>query len=179
MTVLETYWRGIAPINDLWMNINGTQTLDVGKRQADVLEITKLHGSLDWFGLTDGTIIKSDKRRKTYAKKKVWGEFMLYPIQQKDLYLYPWFDLFYKFKDDLKHIRTWIVIGYSFNDEFIRNMFGEALSLGDHKLILVNPNADDIVKKKFNDNAYKIRKILTRFGDKQTTVNIVTALDGK
>jgi hypothetical protein len=47
----------------------------------------------------------------------------------------------------LKHIRTWIVIGYSFNDEFIRNMFGEALRLGDHKLILVNPNADDIVKK--------------------------------
>ena len=121
------------------------------------MEITKLHGSLDWFGLTDGTIIKSDQRRKTYAKKKVLGEFMLYPIQQKDLYLYPWFDLFYRFKEDLQRIKTWIVIGYSFNDEFILNMFREALRNGDHRLILVSPDADNIVKIKFSQPLLMVR----------------------
>jgi hypothetical protein len=73
-----------------------TLTLDVERHEGDVLDLIKLHGSLGWLGLADGTIIKSDKRRTMYAKRNVQGEFMLYPIQQKDLYLYPWFDLFYK-----------------------------------------------------------------------------------
>ena len=58
-------------------------------------------------------------------------------------------------------------------------MFNEALRIGDHRLILVHPKANDIVEKKFRDNASKIRKILTKFGAKQTTVNIATELDGK
>jgi hypothetical protein len=179
-TVIETYWRGIAHINDLWKNTNGMWTLQVDQRAGDMLDLIKLHGSLDWFGLTDGTIVKLDKRPKTYGKRKVQGEFMLYPIQQKDLYLYPWFKLFYRFKDDLEHTKTWIVIGYSFNDEFILNIFREALRIGDHRLILVSPDADNIVEKKFSQySTDKVRKILTRFGEKQTTIDIVTELDRK
>ena len=37
-------------------------TLDVERHEGDVLDLIKLHGSLDWLGLTDGTIIKSDKK---------------------------------------------------------------------------------------------------------------------
>jgi hypothetical protein len=37
------------------------------------------------------------------------------------------------------NLKTWIVIGYSFNDEFILNMFREALRIGDHRLTLVSP----------------------------------------
>jgi hypothetical protein len=154
--VMETYWEGIAPINDLWDDTG--KTLDVRKYEGDVLNLIKLHGSLDWFGLSDGTIVKLGKYQKTYGKREVQsGEVMLYPIRQKDLYLYPWFDLFYRFKDDLKHTKTWIVIGYSFNDEFILNIFLEALVLDrDHKLILVTPNPNDVVKKFSPDNVTKI-----------------------
>ena len=58
-------------------------------------------------------------------------------------------------------------------------MFREALRIGDHRLILVNPDADNIVEKKFFHSTDKVRKILTRFGEKQTTIDIVTELDGK
>lgn len=103
---------------------------------------------------------------------------MLYPIQQKDLYLYPWFNLSYRFKEDLERTKTWIVIGYSFNDEFILNMFGEALKIGDHKLILVTPDADDIMERKFSlFSTVKVRKVSRKFGEKQTTIDIVNELE--
>lgn len=153
--VMETFWDGIAHINDLWKDTNG-KTLDVRKREGDVLNLYKLHGSLDWFGLSDGSIVKSDKFQKTRSKREVTGEYILYPIQQKDLYLYPWFDLFYIFKDELQHTKTWIVIGYRFNDEFILNMFVEAFGTGDHKLILVTPHAKGVVEKFSPDNVKKV-----------------------
>ncbi|HXX97838.1 MAG TPA: SIR2 family protein [Candidatus Bathyarchaeia archaeon] len=155
--VMETYWEGIAQINDLWRQEAGGKTLDVRKYEADVLNLVKLRGSLDWFGLSDGTIVKLDRFQKTYSKREVQrGEFMIYPIQQKDLYLYPWFDLFWRFKDDLNHKKIWIVIGYRFSDEFILNIFVEALGTGDHRLILVTPNAHDIVEKFSLDNVKKV-----------------------
>ena len=61
------------------------------------------------------------------------------------------------FIDDLKHTKTWIVIGYSFNDEFILNMFVESLVLDrDHKLILVTPNPNGVVKRFSPDNVTKV-----------------------
>jgi hypothetical protein len=176
--VLETYWQGIADINDLWKDTNGTLTLWVDKHEGDALNLIKLHGSLGWFGLSDRTIVKLPNFRKTYGKRAVQGEFMLYPIQQKDLYLYPWFNLFYRFKDDLERIKTWIVIGYSFNDEFILNMFVEALRIGDHKLILVTPDAVDIAERKFSlFSTDKVRQVSRKFGEKQTTIEIVKELE--
>ena len=56
----------------------------------------------------------------------------------------------------MKRTKTWIVIGYSFNDEFILHMFVEALGAGDHKLILVTPNPNDVVEKFSPDNVGKV-----------------------
>jgi hypothetical protein len=59
-----------------------------------MVNLIKLHGSIDWFGLADGSIVKLAEAKSTFAKQKVTGELIFYPLQQKDLYLYPWFDLF-------------------------------------------------------------------------------------
>jgi len=48
---------------------------------------------------------------------------MLYPIQQKDLYLHPWITLFDEFKYGLEVCDRWYVVGYGFNDEFIFEIF--------------------------------------------------------
>jgi len=103
---------------------------------------------------------------------------MLYPIQQKDLYLYPWFNLFYRFKDDLDRTKTWLAIGYSFNDEFIRNIFIEILDKGGHTLVIVAPEADNIIKGKFGK--YKddqIKKVVGKFGERQTTMDILDKIN--
>jgi SIR2-like domain len=79
----------------------------------------------------------------------VTGQAMLYPIQQKDLYLDPWFDLFKSFKKHLAEKQIWIVIGYSFHDPFIKEIFREALS-EDRRMIIVDPKAKSIKKDLFN-----------------------------
>jgi hypothetical protein len=71
--VVETYWEGIAEINDLWKTEANTQILNTELQKGDMLNFIKLHGSLDWFGLDDGEIVKSDTLKPTYGKRKVKG----------------------------------------------------------------------------------------------------------
>jgi hypothetical protein len=68
----------------------------------------------------------------------------------QELYIYPWFELFKGFKHDLSKTKNWISIGYSFNDEFIRNIFHEALNEALHKFVIVAPDANGIVSDKFS-----------------------------
>jgi hypothetical protein len=106
---------------------------------------------------------------------------MLYPIQQKDLYLYPWFNLFRRFRQDVQKSKTWLVIGYNFNDEFIRNIFLEALESRDqtHELILVTPSAEKVLKEKFSKYQHNVKIIPKKFGDQQTTSEIIRLFGGK
>ena len=171
--VVETYWQGIADINDLWKRDAKTEVLDTDRREAGPLTLIKLHGSLDWFGLDNGVIVKLDSRRATYGKRKVKGELMLYPIQQKDLYLHPWFNLFHRLRQDLQDTKIWLVIGYNFNDEFIRNVFIEALERKEvHKLILVTPRAAEVFERYFPKYRSKVKIVPKKFGDTQTSKHI-------
>ena len=77
---------------------------------------------------------------------------MILPIQQKDLYLHPWFTLFQDLKIGLSTTKIWYVIGYAFNDEYILDMFEEALLADkDTKLVIINPDAKQIQKKFSNE----------------------------
>jgi hypothetical protein len=101
--------------------------------------------------LADGSIVKSQSNRIRVGGQIVSGEMMLYPLNQKDLYLHPWFDIFRGFKSDLTKTQNWVVIGYSFNDLFIREIFTESLKRTKHNLIIASPNASKTVEKKFGD----------------------------
>jgi hypothetical protein len=97
---------------------------------------------------------------------------LLYPIDQKDLYLDPWFDIFQGFKEDLSGTRNWLVVGYSFNDLFIREIFLECLERGNHRLIVVCPEASNIVEKKFGLNRTNIRPIDGKIEEEETISHI-------
>ena len=89
---------------------------------------------------------------------------MVFPIQQKDIYLDPWITLFQDFKEHLQNSDRWIVIGYGFNDEFILEVFKEALT-NEKTLIIINPDAGSIQNKfptEFHDN---IDALPIKFGD--------------
>ena len=174
--VLETYWEGLAYINDLWKPDNNMQVLDVAKSEGDLVTLIKLHGSLNWFKLADGTIARVDSNKKRIGNQKIAGDLMLYPIQQKDLYLYPWFNLFWRFKDDLIHTKNWITIGYGFNDEFIRNTIDEVLKENDHSLIIVSPEAINIKNKFSRSNKKYIKPIVGKFGTPSVVPKIINAL---
>ena len=152
-SVFEDFWCAFEPAIDHFRQIGSSTRHDF---HTDLLPsshtISKLHGSLDWTKeVSSGKIVR--ERPSTYSPVETRGEIMLFPIQQKDLYLHPWFTLFQDLKMGLSTKQKWYVIGYAFNDEFIRNTFQESLIDDPAKtLILINPEADEIKKNKFSQN---------------------------
>jgi len=173
--VVEQYFQGRSYINDLWKDENNIKTLDVEKIEAGPTTLIKLHGSLNWFQLGDGTVVNLDSAKNRFGSQNVKGEVMLYPIRQKDLYLYPWFNLFYRLKKDLSDTNNWIVLGYSFNDEFIRNTFAEIIKNPAHKMLVIGPSSKDIVNEHFGSND-RIIPIEGKFEDADITSKVLQHL---
>jgi len=73
--------------------------------------------------------------------------------------------MFYNLNKDLENKRIWIVIGYSFRDPVIRNIFTTNLDKSSRKrMILVIPNADNMIRKRFSKYRQSVIPINQRFG---------------
>ena len=128
-------------------------------------QLFKLHGSVDWYvgqrdnqqvilrigaignglELTDGTKLES---------------LLIYPVEQKKVFSPPFTELFYQFRSTLIYeARVLVVIGYSFRDEMIQNLFKEALERNKSLRIFVANKSMD-----------QIRGILSDFGDRATVI---------
>lgn len=108
-------------------------------------EYVKFHGSIDWYLSPDRTI-----KRTIEPFKDDKGGMMMYPISEKPLYLEPWNTLLSLFKRALKQADTWIAIGYSFNDEYLRSIFEEQLISGEHLLAILGKDGENVAKDHFN-----------------------------
>ena len=146
--VFESFWQPLdGDIHDHFSKERNSNNYCFSQHNLDPKSFCKLHGSINWTRtVEDGKIIR--KINNSYSVYETKGDVMLFPIQQKDLYLHPWFLMFADLRDGLASQDTWYVIGYAFNDEFIRDMFEEALrSYKDKKLVIINPDADNIKQK--------------------------------
>jgi hypothetical protein len=61
--VQELCWEGIAEINDLVREENGMSVIKTDNISEPSLKLIKIHGSLDWYKLEDGTVVKSNSSR--------------------------------------------------------------------------------------------------------------------
>jgi hypothetical protein len=151
-TIVELYWKGLTRINDLFVDTNDIKTFNpsfIDPANQDP-KIVHLHGAINWVKPKDGSIARSSRTEsKRIGRSEVIGEVMLYPIQQKDLYLSPWFELFTGLKRNLSTANRIVVIGYSFNDQFIRDLFKHELDTRPRKTVLVDTNAGKIISEKF------------------------------
>ena len=157
---LEYYWREKAriPLNTGFHTdeIRKTQILNSklffeNGRNSERPKLIKLHGSINWLIESDGTITEQlNIPTYTFVDRKYIGELMVYPIQQKELYIEPYIPMFYQLNDELKNKSNWIIIGYSFNDPVIREIF---LKNSNEKknIILVHPHANEIKNEKLKD----------------------------
>jgi len=138
----------------------------------DNQSLSKLHGSLDWTRIKDtDQIFRS--AQTGFNTHETEGDVMLYPIQQKDLYLHPWFTLFQDFKKSLEKFNQWYIIGYAFNDEFILNVIKEGLTKKSKTMIVINPNAE-VIRNKFPDVLRKqIIALPYKFGDQYFVNNFI------
>ncbi len=165
--IFEGFWNQYDSPNDHFEKIDASDNHYFNiKPLGTVHTFCKLHGSLDWTKEVNTHIIIR-KTHSGFERIKTKGEIMLFPIQQKDLYLHPWFTLFQDLKLGLSQKIIWYVIGYAFNDEFIRNAFQESLvDNSNKKLVIINPKAEQI-KNKFQDSIKKQIDVLPiKFGDR-------------
>ena len=164
-SVFEDFWDSLQRPYDHFEQTGGSAKYSfTAKQLGNDHTFSKLHGSLNWTREVDThKLIK--KTTTGFNLSPTSGQIMLFPIQQKDLYLQPWFTLLQDLKVGLSAKEKWYVVGYAFNDEFIRNMFEESLERSDVKLVIIDPKAEEI-KKKFSELVRdKIGVLPIKFGE--------------
>lgn len=151
---IEHYWRIVAhiPLNTgfTFDQSRNTPVFNYNNFTENNLKLIKLHGSLSWLIEDDGTLTERESPPVTsLAGRKYIGEMMIYPLQQKELYFEPYITMFTQLNRELKARTNWVIIGYSFNDPVIQEIFIRN-SNKTKKIVLVHPFAPKIRKEKLD-----------------------------
>jgi len=161
-TCLEFYWREKARIRLNtgfgYDKVRRTHILDPSlfyERPEDGLNLVKLHGSVSWMIEPDGNITEEEAiPARSFVGRKYLGPMMIYPIQQKELYVEPYISMLLQLNRELKKKTNWFVIGYSFNDPVIREIFMKN-SDKTKEIVLLHPHANDIANQKLEGIEFK------------------------
>lgn len=108
-------------------------------------EYVKIHGSIDWYHQPNRRIVKTVEMFTRNVR-----DVMMLPVSEKPLYLEPWITLLMLFKRAIKQAKKIIAIGYSFNDEYIRDLFKEVTSGGMHRMAVIGRSASKVVSEHFS-----------------------------
>jgi len=168
-TCLEYYWRQVAraPINTGFSidEARRTWVLNPSKfYEAARLRLLKLHGSISWQIEPDGTVTEEQMvPSRSLVGREFVGEMMIYPVQEKELYLEPYISMFVHLNRELKRRSIWVIIGYSFNDPIIREIFLKNANKG-KKIILVHPDAFEVSTSRLNNLEGDVDLITEKFG---------------
>lgn len=170
---LEAFWREDArceiTTGFMMKGVSSISTMDADNFVKEIgrLHIIKLHGSTTWLKRVDiGEIEEKeydiDLAREVGSRSKFQEELVIYPLSQKQLYIEPYLQMFYRLNKELLKNDVWIVIGYSFRDPIIRNIFIKC-SNTKKNLLIIHPHSNLIKQKLFECNA-KIIEIPEYFG---------------
>jgi hypothetical protein len=182
--VLEVLWRSGIMQNALntGFQYDSTSKSEVWSptilAQQGQPRLVKLHGSVTWWKEEGtGRIVEKDQPPDAaYLPRKFGEQIILYPIQQKDAFVPPYFDMFYVLRQMLGGTGKWIVVGYSFGDEILRSMFAKA-STANTTLVLVHPDSQAAKPLEAEPGwSGKIKHVKTRFGEPETSRSVAQAL---
>jgi hypothetical protein len=129
------------------------------------LILFKLHGSVTWYD--DGGVIKylgaSIHRPSNERIKNV----LIYPAKNKIALDDPFFTAYDYFQRCLDHSVSGVFIGYSFRDYDTVTKIKSALKVNDKlRLLILSPNADEIVLQFFPDFGGRLVPLSYEFGRK-------------
>ena len=111
-----------------------------GKTQVNIY---KLHGSLNWKKM-NGKIIRREREERNQNESE---NILIYPTlnPKNGLDKEPHKTISSKFKAHIENADVFIVIGYSFRDDYINDIFKEFVELG-KRLIIISPTVDSDLK---------------------------------
>jgi len=139
-------------------------------------KLIKIHGSITfWRNKRLGFIeeLKGDPRAQ-YVPEEYERQIMWYPIQEKKMYTDPYIDMFRALKRNLKEANNWIVVGHSFNDNVIRDIFVEC-SKPENKVLIVlkdKKEAKEVISQNLHDVRGNLIPSEKKFGDKELNLDI-------
>jgi hypothetical protein len=99
------------------------------------------------------------------------GPMMIYPIQQKELYVEPFISMFTLLNRVLKERKNWIIIGYSFNDPVIKEIFLRN-SDASKNIVYLHPHSDEILNGDLSLLRGNTVPIINYFGQHEGYQNI-------
>lgn len=162
--VLETYFKDensiyTGFISNKWVGFE-KEDIDDDTFNASRINYYKLHGSIDWCRLTDGTIQK--KLNNNIDEENIeLRPFLIFGHGTKIYTIDPFFSLLEYFKNVLKKKKYFFVIGYSFFDPHINNLiFNELRSNQEKYLIIINLKMADLISDSDFEEKYAIDKVL-------------------
>ena len=168
--ILEHFWMDIAQVSlNTGFSYNSVARMEVSSperlREMSGLRLFKLHGSITWlldsrWGLTEQRVPPHEM--KTYTGRKFLGQVMLYPIEEKELYVEPYLTMYQMLNRELAMAGRWLVIGYSFGDRIVRDIFLRNATK-ETRMVLVHPHAN-LVAEGLKGFKGKIRPFEKRFG---------------
>lgn len=153
--ILEYYfneYRKSAIVNGFYydevarMRIWRPENTQVEQSYVSQCRLMKLHGSISWltdleYGITEHIALPHNSEK--ISGTRFPGHVMLFPVEEKNLHVPPFSTMFRILEKELPINEYWIVVGYSFGDRFIRDIFINA-SRKDTKMIILNPEANQI-----------------------------------
>lgn len=164
--VIETFFNNENSIytgfvSNKWVGFE-KENIDNDTLNASRVNFYKLHGSLDWCRLTDGTIKKRMNENIDEGNIEL-QPFLIFGHGTKIYTIDPFFSLLEHFKNALKKKKYFFVIGYSFFDPHINNLiFNELASSADKLLIIINPKIADDISENDYEEKNGIKKVLKR-----------------
>jgi len=152
----------IGFVSNKWVGFDKAD-IDENTYSASRINYYKLHGSLDWIRLTDGTV----RKKMTNENYEIDIEpLLIFGYGSKIYTVDPFFSLLEMFKAKLKEKKYYLVIGYSFFDPHINNLIFNELTNNDNKILIIfNPKINDKLKENDFEEKYNLN-ILKR--DKKT-----------
>ncbi len=143
--VLENHYDSAPPYRGFysgsWRGFDDVPNLEEFNR----IHLYKLHGSLDWVRLNDGTIWEKGKISDIVQEDGASIEhypFIIFGQGSKFFSVEPFFNLIQNFSKKLKERNYFFIIGYSFFDPYINNLLIHAVREGvedNKKIIIINP----------------------------------------
>ncbi len=135
------------------------------------IRLYKLHGSVMWYRTNKGNYVKLIVSPRGNKVNLITGEeaesLMLYPMRKFDYYE-PLIELLLLFKKKLEKAKVVIVVGYSFRDKHIKQIFWDAANRNKELVVfLISPNAFQIYLEQL------------RFYDPDSPNVIQSPLDGR
>ena len=194
---IENYCSNIKMpfINGQTINNTRTQIVDITKNNFELyhnkyqgFQIYKLHGSINWYKIRDKDIrdvifwsdIPAEAGAKTFDNTEIESELIIYPIQEKQIYKDPFSDMFNRLKDSLETSDYCFVVGYSFRDEEINNIFDDAMFYRDRKgqktkIFFIDPSAEAIIENRL-ESINELDNIEIKPIDKEFSIEAIKGL---